>query len=166
MLDCSCTDGSNTSFILNSQPPWQRSAAKQRRRRQRRLRRSARLPRSAASSLSKKLPPGSFFVLWARMRINGIPRGIMRRHMYYVYVLRGPRQLYIGSTKDLSRRIAEHEAGRSKSTKGRGPWKLVYYEASLDEKGTRLREQYLKSAWGRRYLRKRLGYGLSVSHGV
>ena len=86
--------------------------------------------------------------------------------MFYVYVLKGPKQFYIGSTNDITRRIAEHEANTVQSTKGRGPWKLVYYEASLDEKSSRLREQYLKTAWGRRYLRKRLGTGRSVSHGV
>ena len=77
--------------------------------------------------------------------------------MFYIYVLQGPKQLYIGSTNNLRRRITEHTANTVFSTKNRGPWKLVYYEASEDEKSTRTREQYLKTAWGRRYLKKRLG---------
>jgi putative endonuclease len=76
--------------------------------------------------------------------------------MYYVYVLRGPKQLYTGSTNDLKRRIAEHSEGKSFVTKGKGPWVLVYYEACVAEKDARLRVKYLKTAWGKRYLKGRL----------
>lgn len=76
--------------------------------------------------------------------------------MFYVYVLRGPKQFYIGSTKDLRKRFYEHQTNQSFATKNRGPWKLVYYEASRVEKDARLREKYLKTAWGRRYLRGRM----------
>ncbi|HCR52564.1 TPA: excinuclease ABC subunit C [Candidatus Kaiserbacteria bacterium] len=76
--------------------------------------------------------------------------------MHYVYVLRGPKQFYIGSTNDLKRRFEEHCSGMSLATKGRGPWKLVYYEASLSRKGVFSRERYLKTAWGKRYLKKRI----------
>jgi putative endonuclease len=76
--------------------------------------------------------------------------------MHYVYVLKGPKQFYIGSTNDLKRRFKEHCSGMSLATKGRGPWKLVYYEASLSYKGALSRERYLKTAWGKRYLKKRI----------
>ncbi len=76
--------------------------------------------------------------------------------MYYVYVLRGPKQFYIGSTNDLKRRFAEHQRGESIATKKRGPWKLVYYESSLAHKDALIREQYLKTAWGKRYLKNRI----------
>lgn len=75
--------------------------------------------------------------------------------MYYVYVLKSPKQFYIGYTNDLRRRIKEHEHNQSFATKNRGPWKLVYYEASLSEKEARVREKYLKTAWGKRYLKGR-----------
>jgi putative endonuclease len=41
-----------------------------------------------------------------------------------VYVLRSVkgRRLYIGLTKDLSRRLNEHNRGYNRSTKGRGPF--------------------------------------------
>ncbi|MEK7211557.1 MAG: GIY-YIG nuclease family protein [Patescibacteria group bacterium] len=51
--------------------------------------------------------------------------------MHYVYVLKSTRdnKLYIGVTKDLRRRLAEHNAKQSKSTAYRGPFNLVYYGA-------------------------------------
>jgi putative endonuclease len=76
--------------------------------------------------------------------------------MHYVYVLKDPKQFYIGSTNDLKRRFKEHVAGMSLATKGRGPWKLVYYEASLSHKGILSRKRYLKTALGKRYLKKRI----------
>jgi putative endonuclease len=35
-------------------------------------------------------------------------------------------QFYVGSTDDLDRRLSEHHRGHTPSTRGRGPWKLVY----------------------------------------
>ncbi|MCX6705188.1 MAG: GIY-YIG nuclease family protein, partial [Candidatus Woesebacteria bacterium] len=36
------------------------------------------------------------------------------------------------------------------------PLKLIYYEASLGRKDAMRREIYLKSAWGKRYIKNRL----------
>ena len=79
--------------------------------------------------------------------------------MYYVYIIKSTKQVYIGSTHDLKRRITEHQNNKSFATKNRGPWQLVYYEASLSEKDARVREKYLKTAWGRRYLKNRIRNG-------
>ncbi len=76
--------------------------------------------------------------------------------MFYVYVLKGLRHLYTGSTKDLKKRFEEHQLGKVFSTRNGGPWKLIYYEASELEKDARKREKYLKTAWGKRYLKGRL----------
>lgn len=81
--------------------------------------------------------------------------------MYYVYILCNSTQFYIGSTNNLKRRFQEHNTDKTFSTKYRGPWKLVYYEASESEKDARLREKYLKTAWGKRYIRNRLKNGLA-----
>ena len=88
-----------------------------------------------------------------------IPREIISS-MYYVYVLRCPKQFYIGSTKDLRRRFAEHQGNKVFATKNRGPWQLVYYEASQSEKDARQREKYLKTAWGKRYLKNRIKHSI------
>lgn len=66
--------------------------------------------------------------------------------MFYVYVLRSTkdRQLYIGSTGDLKRRFEEHNAGKSKATRGRQPFELVYYEAYRSKVDAIRRERMLK----------------------
>jgi putative endonuclease len=48
--------------------------------------------------------------------------------MVVVYVLESPSsgRLYIGHTADLQRRLREHGAGQSRSTRGRGPWVLLH----------------------------------------
>lgn len=78
--------------------------------------------------------------------------------MWYVYVLKSLQydQWYTGMTNDLRRRFSEHNEGESLYTKTRGPYKLIYYEASLDEKDAKLREKYLKTGMGKRYLKNRL----------
>lgn len=46
---------------------------------------------------------------------------------YFVYFLKSlrNRDIYVGSTADVSKRFALHNAGRVKSTKGYGPWSLL-----------------------------------------
>lgn len=78
--------------------------------------------------------------------------------MYYTYILRSKKdnRWYTGYTGDLRNRFKEHNAGRNFSTKGRGPFELIYYEACIDEKDARAREKFLKSGPGKKYLRNRL----------
>jgi len=77
---------------------------------------------------------------------------------YYVYVIQSVKDLswYTGYTRDLKKRLEEHNSGRGFSTKHREPWKLIYYEASSDKKDATAREKYLKSGMGKRYLKNRL----------
>ena len=78
--------------------------------------------------------------------------------MIFVYVLQSESDsgLYIGMTADLRRRFDEHQNGESRSTKGRRPWKLIYYEAYLQKSDAAGREVFLKSGGGRRFLDKQL----------
>jgi len=78
--------------------------------------------------------------------------------MIYVYVLQSQLDsgLYIGMSSNLRRRFDEHQKGESQSTKGRRPWKLIYYEAYLLESDAAGREDFLKSGGGRRFLDKQL----------
>jgi len=77
---------------------------------------------------------------------------------YYVYVLKSSRDSknYVGFTKDLKRRLLEHGRGQVQSTKHRRPLELVYYEVSFSREDATHREKYLKSAYGKRYLKNRL----------
>jgi putative endonuclease len=78
--------------------------------------------------------------------------------MYYVYVLQSLKDgmFYTGYSDDLKQRFAEHNSGAVNSTKHRLPVKLVYYEACCDQQDALHREKYLKTAWGKRYLKTRM----------
>jgi putative endonuclease len=81
--------------------------------------------------------------------------------MFYVYVLisLNDNGLYIGCTNNLRDRVRAHNAGRVNSTRKRLPVRLIYYEASLNKEDAFHREKYLKTTYGRRYVKSRLsGY--------
>jgi len=93
----------------------------------------------------------------------------VRSFMWYVYILlsKSKGRLYIGSTKDIRKRILTHNSGKNRSTKYGLPWKLIYCEISLNKDDSRAREKYLKSGMGRRYIRNRLKFFFSkASNGV
>jgi putative endonuclease len=83
--------------------------------------------------------------------------------MFYVYVLQSESDdgLYIGFSSDLKRRLKEHHAGESFATSYRGPWRLIYYEAYLEEADALGREKFLKSGGGRRFLKAQLTHHLA-----
>ena len=78
--------------------------------------------------------------------------------MFYMYILQSLKseKLYVGFTKDLKKRVQEHNRRLNFSTKFHLPWKLIYYEASLNEKDARRREGYFKTSQGRRMIKLRL----------
>jgi len=78
--------------------------------------------------------------------------------MIYTYVLKSKvdGKFYTGFTSDLKRRLEEHNKGRVTSTKKRTPLELVYYEACRHEKDAIIREKYLKTTYGHRYLKNRI----------
>ncbi len=77
---------------------------------------------------------------------------------FYTYILESLRDgdHYIGYTNDLRRRVEEHNRGKAFSTKYRRPFKLIYYEACLNEYDAKQREKYLKTSIGLRFLKQRL----------
>lgn len=85
--------------------------------------------------------------------------------MYYVYVLQSEKteRWYTGSANDLRKRLKQHNEGKSSYTKNKIPWKLIYYEACLNEEDARSREKYLKTGMGKRYLKNRLRRFLSLT---
>jgi len=78
--------------------------------------------------------------------------------MFYVYILRSlkDRQFYVGYTDNLQRRISSHTAGKISSTRFRRPLELIYYEASHKQSDALRREKYLKSTYGKRYIKNRI----------
>lgn len=85
---------------------------------------------------------------------------------YFIYVLQSKKDkhCYTGFTVDLRKRLKEHNEGRYTSwTKGRGPFELIYYEASKNKEDARKRELYLKTGTGKRYLKNRLRRFLALT---
>jgi len=82
---------------------------------------------------------------------------------YYIYVLQSKKNnlWYTGFTGDLRKRFKEHNMNNVGWTKNRGPFELIYYEASKNIIDARSREKYLKSGMGKRYLKNRLKRFLS-----
>lgn len=78
--------------------------------------------------------------------------------MYYIYVLKSEidQNLYVGYSSDMNNRIVQHNAGLVPSTKNRRPLQLIYYEACLNQQDATHREKYLKTSWGKRYIKARL----------
>ena len=78
--------------------------------------------------------------------------------MHYIYVLQSNKdsKFYVGFTEDLKLRFEQHNKGYVDSTKNRRPLKLIYYEACLDQDDAIRREKYLKSYYGKRFIKTRL----------
>jgi len=78
--------------------------------------------------------------------------------MFYTYILISEKddKFYVGYTDNLKRRIKQHNDGDVESTKYRRPLKLIYYEVCLNQKDAIHREKYLKTTYGKRYIRNRL----------
>ena len=76
--------------------------------------------------------------------------------MAFVYVLYNEEveRFYIGSTRDMAKRIKDHWAGRVRSTKAYRPWKIVHTEEYESYSDARKRENFLKSGVGRKWLKK------------
>jgi len=83
--------------------------------------------------------------------------------MWYAYVLQSKKdnQWYTGYTDDLKRRFEEHNKGLVYATKKRKPFQIIYYEACINEQDAKMREVYLKTGIGKRYIKNRLKFFFS-----
>jgi putative endonuclease len=75
--------------------------------------------------------------------------------MFHVYVLLSEKNghLYVGSTDNVERRLFQHNAGYSKSTRHGIPWRLVHTESLPTRAEAVTRERYYKTGKGREELR-------------
>jgi putative endonuclease len=77
--------------------------------------------------------------------------------MEYVYLIESrnhPQQHYVGLTRNLKQRFADHNAGRSTHTNKLHPWHLVAYFAFADGNTAMQFEDYLKSGSGKTFLKR------------
>jgi len=76
--------------------------------------------------------------------------------MYYVYVLQSlvDGRTYVGYTNNFERRFKQHNSGKSKSTKYRAPFKLLFKEEFDIATDAKKKELWWKSGAGRRKLKE------------
>ena len=85
--------------------------------------------------------------------------------MFSVYILKSKKDknLYIGYTPNLRKRLKEHNLGLVHSTKSRKPLYLVYYEAYASKQDATKRENNLKlRTKALRQLKNRIAGSLEV----
>ncbi len=75
---------------------------------------------------------------------------------YYFYVLKSLKDgnLYKVFTKDIKKRLNEHNSGKVRSTKNRKPFILVYKEEFQNKNEVIKKEKYYKSLKGGKELNK------------
>lgn len=66
--------------------------------------------------------------------------------MYAVYIIQNEqsKEIYIGYTNNLKRRLFEHNSNKSFSTKNKGKWILIYCEIYRSQDDAKQREDRLK----------------------
>ena len=81
--------------------------------------------------------------------------------MYYTYALYSQKydKIYVGSTSDIEKRLANHNEGKSRYTKSYVPWELIYYEEFVTRSSAMKREKELKTHQGRESIRKKITVG-------
>ncbi len=78
---------------------------------------------------------------------------------FFVYVLRSTQtdRLYVGQSSDPWRRLAEHNSGKSLSTRAYAPWELVYSEEFDTRAQAVRREREIKSWKSRTAIQQLIG---------
>lgn len=76
--------------------------------------------------------------------------------MYFVYILKSQNanKSYKGLTDNIDRRIQEHLAGKSPTTKSMLPIKLVHVEICETREEARKLEKFFKSGFGREIIKE------------
>jgi len=66
--------------------------------------------------------------------------------MFFVYILKSTYDgmFYVGHTEDLRQRMREHSEGRSRFTRTRGPWELVFAEVVSSRSEAMKREKEIR----------------------
>jgi len=75
---------------------------------------------------------------------------------FFLYIIQSQKDnsYYVGTTRDLSKRLERHNQGRSKYTKNKRPWKLVYSEEHPDRSTAMKREYAIKRRKSKNHIAK------------
>ncbi len=77
--------------------------------------------------------------------------------MYFVYSIQSEidsDRYYIGITTDVTRRLDEHNTGKSLHTNKFKPWRLLTYIAFAERYKAEIFEEYLKTGSGRAFCKR------------
>lgn len=78
--------------------------------------------------------------------------------MWFVYALYNKQndKIYIGITRDIGKRLVEHNEKRGNhfTAKITGEWVLIYKESAKDKSAALKREKHLKSYRGREFIKQ------------
>ncbi|MEO9967322.1 MAG: GIY-YIG nuclease family protein [Reichenbachiella sp.] len=91
---------------------------------------------------------------------TSVPQGTRskkHRKMFFAYVLKNKidRTHYYGHTKDLHKRLKEHNNGKVRSTKAKRPWQIHYHEEFATKSEAYKREMFFKSIDGYNFLKEK-----------
>jgi putative endonuclease len=77
--------------------------------------------------------------------------------VFYSYILKSlaDGKYYFGSTNDIHKRLERHNQGKVRSTKGRRPFTLIYYEEFKTRAEAYNRELFFKSLQGKIWLKEK-----------
>lgn len=75
---------------------------------------------------------------------------------YYVYVLKSVNfdGQYVGFTRNVVRRLRQHNSGKTMSTKPYLPWELIFLEEFDSKEEALKREKFFKTDRGREHIKK------------
>ena len=75
--------------------------------------------------------------------------------MFVAYILKSLKDgtFYKGVTKNLTKRLSDHNSGRVRSTKSHRPWVIHYYEEFNNKTDALKREKFFKSYEGYLWLK-------------
>src|SRR6267142_5446142 len=95
----------------------------------------------------------------SRVRIPSLAPIFMQNVLVYAIRFEDD-TIYVGLTKDLLRRLEEHEQRKSRSTKRfKGNFEMIYRKPFVNYIEARKHEKYLKSGYGRRFLKDLMSEG-------
>ncbi|XOV92786.1 MAG: GIY-YIG nuclease family protein [Bacteroidota bacterium] len=78
-----------------------------------------------------------------------------KSNMYYVYIIESESDTrwYIGYSENLETRIADHNNNRSKYTRNKGPWKLIFKMSFVQKTEALKFERKLKKLKNKNYIK-------------
>ena len=77
-----------------------------------------------------------------------------RPDLVYIYIIRSQhlQRFYVGSTEDIEKRLQQHNAGKSASTRAGRPWELIRTENFTTRSEAMFHERKIKARGIGRYL--------------